>query len=78
MLHGSERKHAEDTEANRELVEVMEVVGKQVGDKEGVGRGAGGPEEVRKVVGKCGRGGKARKVTVHYKHTTGKLSNLFL
>jgi len=49
-----------------------------VGDKGGVGRGVGGPEEVWKAVGKCGRGGKARKVTVHYKHTTGKLSNLFL
>jgi len=50
----------------------VEAVGKQVGDKEGVGRGAGGSGEVRevqkvrKVVGKCGRGRKAREVTVRY------------
>ena len=31
---------------------------KSVEDKEGVGRGSGGSEEVRKAVGKCGRGGK--------------------
>ena len=33
---------------------------------EGVRRGAGGPEEVRKAVRKCERGGKAREVTVRY------------
>ena len=46
--------------------EVVEVIGKRVGDREGVGRGAGGSGEVREVVGKCGRGGKAREVTVRY------------
>ena len=47
----------------------VEAVGKRVGDKEGVGRGAGGSgevREVRKVVGKCGRGRKAQEVTVRY------------
>jgi len=37
----------------REMVEDMWETGK-------------GLEGVRKAVGKCGRGGKARKVTVHY------------
>ena len=61
LLRGSEQKHVEDVEdveANQELVEVMEVVGKQVGDREGVRKGAGGSGEVRKAMGKCGRGGR--------------------
>jgi len=57
-------------------VEAMEVVGKQwkTCGRQGRGwkgfgrcrRGAGGPEEVRKAVGKCRRGGKAWEVTVCY------------
>ena len=31
------------------------------------GRGVGGSGEVQKATGKCGRGGKAREVTVHYR-----------
>ena len=46
--------------------EAVEDVGKRVEDREGVRRGAGGAGEVRKAVGKCGRGGKAREVMVHY------------
>jgi len=41
-----------------------------VEDREGVRRGAGGagdPEEVRKAVGKCGRGGKTWEVMVRYR-----------
>ena len=76
---GSMRKARKTVEANREPVEAMEVVGShgsrwKVGGRQGrgrkgcrrVGRGAGGPEEVRKAVGKCGRGRKAQEVTVHY------------
>ena len=43
--------------------------GRHVEDREGVGRGAGGPgevREVRKAVGMCGRGRKAQEVTVRY------------
>jgi len=62
LLRGSEQKHAG---AGGKPVEVVEVVGKRVEDREGVGRGAGRLGEVRKAMGKCGRGGKAWEVTVH-------------
>ena len=65
MLRGSEWKHVgaggsmqkarKTVEANQEPVEAMEVVGKWVGDREGVGRGAGGSGEVREVRKRSGR-----------------------
>ena len=50
-------------------MEVVEVVRKQVGDREGVRRGVGGPEEVQ----------KAREVIVRYKfpHTMSSLCEFF-
>ena len=83
LLRGSERKHAEDAEANWELVEASgshgsrrEAGGRQGRGRKGcgrVGRGAGGPEEVQKAVGKCGRGGKAREVTLRYTEQYNKI-----
>ena len=49
-------------------MEVMEDVGKRWKTCGRQGRGAGGPEEVWKAMGKCGRGGKAREIMVHYTH----------
>ena len=50
--------------------DAVEDVGKRMEDREGVEGGLGGSGEVRKVVGKCGRGGKAWKVTVHYRRVS--------
>ena len=64
---------AEDAEANQELVEAsgshgscQEAGGRQGRGRKGCGRVGRGPEEVRKAMGKFGRGGKAREVMVHY------------
>ena len=76
LLRGSERKHVEDAEdsgsepgvsgSQWKLWKSSGSSGRHVGDREGVGRGAGGPEEVWKAMGKCGRGGKAQEVMVRY------------
>jgi len=71
LLCSSEQEPVEASGSRGSRQEAVEDVGKRVEDREGVGRGAGGaggtgrgPEEVQKAVGKCGRGGKAREVTV--------------
>jgi len=81
---GSRWKHAQDAQDSEselgvsgsqwKLWKLSGSGGRHVGDREGVGRGAGGPEEVRKAMEKCRRGGKAQEVTVHYSTSLLRLS----
>ena len=76
LLRGSERKRAgaggsqwKQWKSSGSSGSHQEACGRQGRGRKGcrrVGRGPGGPEEVQKVVGKCGRGGKAWEVTVCY------------
>ena len=73
---GSRWKHAEDVEdsesepgAGGSQWKPWKLLGtvEDMWEREGVRKGAGGPEEVWKVVGKCRRDGKAQEVTARYR-----------